>query len=335
MPESGPEKLLLKQYEFLRNEIVQCIYLKQFAVIGMFTAFFAAAGALLGLRDLIPIAARSGVLPLVAGSVAIVVNCFGSLYIHEQIRNRRACSFNRAIEYLLTCLAWKDAEKCQGFLLWENYITDGTTDDYSRPFYFARTMGMGLPLLLLTVPVIVILQVSFAPYAGLTDERIRLVVAGGAIAVCVGLALASVRSSRSTSKWKKGRRAYLLRTVLTVLYVSPSAAIATYALASPDWPHSLGLDGQPLQSWPILWLTVLANLSAVALGFWATRTFFELTSWLTVRLPDVAAVLRWLCREGERSKRVIGIPDAATTDVNESLETALRAAVKSWTGTPQ
>jgi hypothetical protein len=199
MSDGGPETLLLKQYEFLRNEIIQCINLRQIAIVGLFTTFFAAVGAVFGWKEAMLLLGRSGALGIMACVVALVVNCFGSLYVHEQIRNRRACSLNRAIEYLLTCLAWSTRGTSQGFLLWENYITSRRTDEYSRPFYFARTMALGLPILLLSVPLIVLAQVLFPPRGFFAPAWCGVLLVGVSLAVSVWVVLGGVAGARRPS----------------------------------------------------------------------------------------------------------------------------------------
>jgi len=336
MDKSGPEQLLLKQYEFLRAEIIQCINLRQVAIIGMFTALLAAVATLLGSDKLLADSAITGALPFVALAVGLVANSFGSLYVHEQARNRRACSLNRAIEYLLTCLAWKTAGRSQGFVLWENYIADTPAGDSNELFYRTRAMGIGLPLLLFTIPTVVIAQVGFAPYAELVRADVRLSVAAASVAMALLLAFVRILSARHEPTGSEGanakrepagakvhsRPAYSrpLKAVLTVVYVSPAAFLLVETAFSEG-----ALVGR----------AVLADALAVALGCWAACTFFHVSSWLATAETSPTTVLKWLAKEGEFIKQVCTESETTPAEQEEDdFRVALERAVAAWGNDP-
>lgn len=158
-------KVLLDQYNNLRSEITQSIYLEQAAIIVLYTFLGVAVAYLLregiagtldfskilkepDLRKIIPF--------LVALNFAQVIICgLGSLFLREQARNRRACSFQKAIEYIIN-------QKIGGTgIYWENYITSPLIEkeigfwDYfkldipiNREYYKNRRLGIGLPIVL-------------------------------------------------------------------------------------------------------------------------------------------------------------------------------------------
>ena len=158
-------KVLLDQYNDLRSEITQSIYLEQAAIIVLYTFLGVAVAYLLeggitggpdfstllsetDLRKIIPF--------LVALNFAQVIICgLGSLFLREQARNRRACSFQKAIEYIINQKIGKTG------IYWENYITSSliekeigfwnyfkTNIPINREYYKNRLLGIGLPIVL-------------------------------------------------------------------------------------------------------------------------------------------------------------------------------------------
>ena len=165
---------LLKQYEFLRAEIIQSIYLKHAAIIGLYS--FLGAIIVILTREVLKENSSPILKPILEFRffdlvnfdlgktipflsilifVQIIVSGFGSLYLKEQARNRRACSFQKAIEYLIN-------EKIGEIgVYWENYITSELIDKkfeirdlprFSIPvhpeYYKNRLLGVGLPVFL-------------------------------------------------------------------------------------------------------------------------------------------------------------------------------------------
>lgn len=118
--------VLLKQYEFLRNEITQAIYLKHAAVLGLYT-FLGFIFAILVKQiwendfelpsSIYNLDLGTAIIFLLTLVMVQVIICgFGSLFLKEQARDRRTCSFLRAIEYLIN-------EKIgETGIYWENYI---------------------------------------------------------------------------------------------------------------------------------------------------------------------------------------------------------------------
>jgi len=165
---------LLKQYEFIRTEIIQSIYLKHAAIIGLYSFLGAiiviltggvtkensssVLGSMLEFRffDSADLNLDKTIFFLfILIFVQIIVCGFGSLYLKEQARNRRACSFQKAIEHLIN-------EKIGEIgVYWENYITSELIAkekegiDYFKfnipvnpEYYKNRFLGVGLPVFL-------------------------------------------------------------------------------------------------------------------------------------------------------------------------------------------
>lgn len=145
--------VLLNQYNDLRKEIVLSIHLEHWAIVGLYTSLGLAFAYLITgeitekfeLPDLL----------LLLVFIQIVANGFGSLFLKEQARNRRACSFQKAIEYIIN-------KKIGGIgIYWENYITSklitveinrrdyfGYSIPINREYYKNRLLSVGLPIFL-------------------------------------------------------------------------------------------------------------------------------------------------------------------------------------------
>jgi len=111
--------VLLKQYDFLRSEITQSIYLEHTAILALYTFLGVAVVYLVGAENSLNGIFNPDNLFLFSFTLILaqlVVNSFGSLFLWEQCRNRRACSFLRAIEYLIN----KEIRKIG--IYWESYI---------------------------------------------------------------------------------------------------------------------------------------------------------------------------------------------------------------------
>ena len=154
--------LLDRQYEYLRAEIVQCIYLRHGAIVGMYSAIAAAIGVFLAQGKELTNLASPGVVPLLAVILAFLLNAFGALYLKEQARNRRCTLLNREIEKIITRLTCKTTST-PGFLAWENHIRSSEAEGYNRLYYASTVFGVGFPIPLFTIPVAVIAQVALDP----------------------------------------------------------------------------------------------------------------------------------------------------------------------------
>lgn len=173
-------KVLLKQYDDLRKEIVECIHLEHWAIVGLYTSLglVAAYLAIGEIKEEFSILDLTGDLKSVLFLlfilifVQIIVNEFGSLFLKEQARNRRACSFQRAIEYIIN-------KKIGGIgIYWENYITSkliagkmkwweyfGYEIPINPQYYKNRLLGVGLPIFLPNLLItLVMCYKGWAPY---------------------------------------------------------------------------------------------------------------------------------------------------------------------------
>ena len=162
--EGAAIKVLLKQYEFLRDEVIQSIYLKHIAILGLYTFLGwtvvilierGADGKLLHIvKSIREFAVHDLTNTLNLNEmifyfftlifVQMIVNGFGSLYLKEHYRNRRACSFLIAIEELVN----RKIEEIG--IYWENYITSRFIKNYkiNPKYYKNRLLGVGLPVFL-------------------------------------------------------------------------------------------------------------------------------------------------------------------------------------------
>lgn len=160
--------VLLNQYNDLRAEITQCIYLEHAAIITFYT-FQGIVVAFLLREGITPnsqfidsihqmdIGKAILLLSMLILAQTITIN-FGSLFLKEQARNRRACSFQKAIEYLIN-------KKIKGIgIYWENYITSKLVNkkiskwEYfklripiNREYYINRLFSIGLPIFLANI----------------------------------------------------------------------------------------------------------------------------------------------------------------------------------------
>jgi predicted dehydrogenase len=144
--------VLLKQYELLRSEIIQSIYLEHAAILGLYTFLGLTIAALIsrGTADL-----EGPILPLILLFAQVIVNGFGSLFLMEQSRNRRACSFEKAIERLI------NKKLGEIGVYWEHYIVSrlirgkkslreyiASDIPINKQYYKNRLLSVGLPIYL-------------------------------------------------------------------------------------------------------------------------------------------------------------------------------------------
>ena len=161
--------LLDRQYEHLRAEIVQAVNMRHLAVLGMFTIIAGTIGALLSQGDDLGMIAASGFMPYLVLVFAFLLNAFGTIFLKEQARNRRCTALNQEIERIITRLASRKSaadgnRKWPGFLAWENFIRSDAAERHNRLYYQSRDFGVGLPILLFTIPAAIALQLFLPPF---------------------------------------------------------------------------------------------------------------------------------------------------------------------------
>ncbi len=278
-----PLDIMLRQYELLRAEINQCTLLRQAAVVGIFTTLVAGIGGLFALRsDLL----APGPLQLGAVGVVFLVNAFGSLYLHEQHRNRRVCAFVLILERLLTKAASDDTVS-QGngnstvcpVMAWENFLVHSEASDHlNGPLYRARYLGVGLPILVLGVPLIVA-AFSLLPSPELSKvwRGLPLLISCVSVLLLIGFALwEASQKEKATNKTKISVRSQPVRLFLKYLYICPVPILAVLILRYPraDILPSSGF------SFPVELLVGVAFLSTF-LGLWSAYVFFGIIKWLS------------------------------------------------------
>lgn len=278
----GKLEIMLRQYEFLRKEIVQCIYLRQAAVLGIFTTIVAGMGFLFAERDTpIPVLA----LQLGVVGIAFLVNAFGSLYLHEQHRNRRACQFNLILERLITKAAIStkvfpdedDVNVCP-IIAWENFLM--YSEECKRlngPFYIARYLGVALPILVFSVPLIVVtsslnLNLEHYNFWHLFPSVLSFV--SVCLLIGAGLLEASQREKPSV-RCRINLSSRRLRQILTVIYISPLFILGVYFLI-----FALRATESTADTSFINYLLALLCGVSVLLGCWSTYVFFYIMKWL-------------------------------------------------------
>lgn len=167
--------VLLNQYNCLREEIVRCIYLEHLAIIGLYTSLGVVIASLVGKIVEYGIVKNNANNPITSFAdftenlelgelilfllllilAQIYVNGFGSLFLKEQARNRRVCSFLRGLEHIIN-------EKIGEIgIYWENFIVSPLIDkkiakrDYfgfkipvNPQYYKNRLLGVGIPVYL-------------------------------------------------------------------------------------------------------------------------------------------------------------------------------------------
>ena len=192
-PKSGDKDtlidVLLKQYGFLRDEITRCIYLEHLAIIGLYTSLGVVAAVLIEnttktggeFTFQIPFFAKESDVEktvaffLVLVFLQVLVSGFGSLFLKEQSRNRRACSFLKAIEYIINERIGEIS------IYWENYITSHLIAKKSKwrdffkfeipvnpQYYKNRFLGVGLPVFLPNI--LITLGISYGPIVAYTND---------------------------------------------------------------------------------------------------------------------------------------------------------------------
>jgi predicted dehydrogenase len=166
---------LLKQYDFLGSEIAQSIYLEHAAILGLYTFLGLITAAFVGmekggdlsfliqslrgfsLMTMINKPNLDRIIPvfLVLLFIQATVNAFGSLFLKEQCRIRRACSFQKVIEFLI------DERIGKLGMYWQSYLTSPLLNeekkwtDYfkfkipiNKQYYKNRLLSIGLPIYL-------------------------------------------------------------------------------------------------------------------------------------------------------------------------------------------
>lgn len=140
--------VLLKQYEFLREEITRCIYLEHIAILGLYTFLGLVIASLIKEDALDPISnfdiTKHLFFLFLLVFAQIIICGFGSLFLKEQARNRRVCSFLKALEDLINSKIGEIG------IYWENFITSTFINKYpiNPQYYLNRLLGVGLPIFL-------------------------------------------------------------------------------------------------------------------------------------------------------------------------------------------
>jgi hypothetical protein len=140
--------VLLKQYEFLREEITRCIYLEHIAILGLYTFLGLVIASLIkeeilkSMNDFDP--NKYPLLLFLLVFAQVIICGFGSLFLKEQARNRRACSFLRALEDVINNKIGEIG------IYWENFITSPFLNKYpiNPQYYLNRLLSVGLPIFL-------------------------------------------------------------------------------------------------------------------------------------------------------------------------------------------
>jgi|GEM_PF-3039923 len=322
--------ILLKQYELLRQEIVQCIYLRQVAIVGIYTSILTGVSIVVSKGGGTSLA-KSGSLPFVILGFTFLVNSFGSLYLHEQHRNRRACLFNRVIERLLTKAASTEAigeerepeepeedeeapnpgRRTCYFIGWENFLVSKACRTTNLRFYFARYLGVALPILVFSVPAFVVAFLVSSAYNEITKGMVFLLVCLTGLGVTLLLLVAGARAWRKALEQRGNCKCLsrvvdlllklLNRWVVGLLYTSPCALVG-YALypihGNLTFPEGFVLSSSERVG-VLLW-------SALAVSFlmalWSLYIFFHVAKWLGGETPanEENEVGKWVsafCRE--------------------------------------
>ncbi|MFC2095890.1 hypothetical protein ACFLSW_05595 [Candidatus Bipolaricaulota bacterium] len=279
----GHLEIMLRQYELLRSEINQCTLLRQAAVVGIFTTLVAGMGGLFVLRSdpLTP-----GLLQLGVIGVVFLVNAFGSLYLHEQHRNRRVCAFVLILERLLTKAA-SDYAISQGeggsavcpIMAWENFLAySEASDRLNGPLYKARYLGVALPILVFGVPLIV---ATFSlipnPELNLFWRGVPLLVSCVSVLLLIGFALwEASQKEKDPDKKRIDSRSRPLRLFLQSLYICPLPILAVYIACFPSSDIILS-SGFSLPGYLLAGVAVVST----SFGFWSTYVFFGIMKWLS------------------------------------------------------
>jgi predicted dehydrogenase len=271
--------VLVNQYNFLREEIVRCIYLEHAAIIGLYTAFGLAVATLIG-KIMDPhfsfsLLIENPVFLFLLILAQVVINSFGSLFLKEQARNRRACSFLRALEYLIS---EKIGEIC---IYWENYITCPLIDkkiDFLQYFKFRipincqyyknRLLGVGIPI--------------YLPNFLITSSMAFLLCRGFEIGIFIFIIFMVLYGAVMVPSVKNP---------IFFPWYSFSAAIVTIIAVA------IGLIFHTMAKDELIYVTFF-TLSAVITTFWASMIIYETSLPLKKDVtPTREEVLEWLEEE--------------------------------------
>jgi hypothetical protein len=276
---ADPVKVLLKQYEFLRAEIVQCIYLLNAAVLAMITVVVGSTAAISVSMQHVGVTMSAQMMVYLLLGVALLIDVLAAVYLQEQARNRRATLINAAIERLVTWhLTRKDAE-LRGFLCWENFIRSSLCRPLNREYYRARQLAAVIPVLLFTIPVPLALQL------GLRADLGGYLGCAVASLICVTLpvtyALCYIVRQPGKEGAGRARRLRRVQRVMGALYVAGPIVVAVSSAVAPG----TAVDRASL---------FLANAFLALLGLWAWHMSWRLTVWLSETEPCEGQVGKWL-----------------------------------------
>jgi len=306
----GSWELLIKQYELLRKEIIQCIYLRQLAVVGIYSAILTGVG-LIASKGVAGLAGSafspaSPAIPFIALGFTAIVNSFASLYLHEQHRNRRACLFNRSIERILTNAASRDTffeeenASVSPFMGWENFLVSDACKTTNSYFYVARYLGIALPMLILGMPIFIgslaFLGYSYTGITQATSLQDTLMGLGifSSIALVLWYLYHAIRRSLKEESTK--RKSEPLRWAFLLYAFLPAALILAFFCLS-------GYIGKTKN--PTMFVTFLgfAVVIALLLACWSLYIFFHITKWLRneATLDEEKKVTKWISKFCERA----------------------------------
>jgi len=223
---------------------------------------------------------------LCAIGVIFLVNAFGSLYLHEQHRNRRVCGFLLILERLITKEASDDAfsqeeggSAFRSIMAWEKFLVySEASDRLNGPLYRARYLGVALPILVFGVPLIV------APLSLIPDSELNLIwrvlpllISCGSVLLLIGYALLEASQKvKGPDKRRISSRSKPRRIALRFLYICPLPILAVLIACFP--PSNIAITSD--LSVPGYLLAGVALLST-SLGLWSTYVFFGIMKWLS------------------------------------------------------
>ena len=310
--------VLLRQYDFLRAEITQSIYLEHAVILALYTTLGLIFAVLFSdstiiEKDQIDFKDPPFLFALVV--LQVIISSFGSLFLKEQARNRRACSFLKATEHLIN-------EKIGEIgIYWENYITSELIArkinriEYinfnlpvNRQYYKNRLLGVGLPVFLPNI--LITLAIGHELFSS-NSERILLLII---LAIGVTFHAYYKENELITHDRKK------------LDFVSISRLFKEYhliPLVSMLIVLCLGKDH--------LLLSTLFVISILVTFLWALMIIYKSGFPLKEEnLPNKQEVLRWL--EKEQSEILFKSMPSIFTIKNNLVELEIHVVKKDYSG---
>ncbi len=319
--------VLLKQYEFLREEITRCIYLEHIAILGLYTFLGLVIASLIKEDALDPISnfdITKHLFFLFLLVFAQVIICgFGSLFLKEQARNRRACSFLRALEYIIS-------EKIGEIgIYWENFIVSPLIDKkinmlehlmfeipVNPQYYKNRLLGVGIPIYLSNFLITSVLAFLFCNLYDKDSNAFMLFLSIYVVVLLLGV-IVPIRSTKypGAATIAASPIAALTGTIVTIVFVLhlTSEAIDVNLRA----------------------FFLLFFISTLITCFWASMIIHEIFLPLKKEVaPTRERILDWF--EKEQSKILFGsMPSIFTIQCKEvgvEVELCIHIAKKKYSG---